>query len=34
MFTYGDIITTVALIISIVRLVLDIIRYTDENKKK
>ena len=34
LFTYGDFITTVAVIISLVRLVLEIIRYSDENKKK
>ena len=34
MLTYGEIIATVALIISLVRLVLDIIKYMDEHKKK
>ena len=34
LFTYGDFITTAAVIISLVRLVLEIIRYSDENKKK
>ena len=34
MLTYGEIIATVALIVSIVRLVLDIIKYMDEHKKK
>ena len=34
MLTYGEIIATVALIVSIVRLVLDIIKYSDEHKKK
>ena len=34
MLTYGEIIATVALIVSIVRLVLEIIKYMDEHKKK
>ena len=34
MLTYGEIIATVALIVSIVSLVLDIIKYSDEHKKK
>ena len=34
MLTYGEIIATVALIVSIVRLVLDIVKYLDEHKKK
>ena len=34
MLTYGDIIATVALIVSIVRVVLEIVKYMDEHKKK
>ena len=34
MITYSEIIATMALIISIVRLVLDIVKYFDEQKKK
>ena len=34
MLTYGEIIATVALIVSIVRLVLDIFKYLDDHKKK
>ena len=34
MLTYGEIIATVALIVSIVRLVLDIVEYLDDHKKK
>ena len=34
MLTYGEIIATVAVLISIVRLVLDIVKYLDETKKK
>jgi len=34
MLTYGEIITTVALVVSIVRLVLEFVKYSDEQKKK
>ena len=34
MLTYGEIIATVALLISVARLVLDIVKYLDEYKKK
>jgi len=34
MLTYGEIIATVALIVSIVRLVLEFVKYSDEHKKK
>ena len=34
MLTYGEIIAAVALVVSIVRLVLDIVKYLDEHKKK
>ena len=34
MLTYGEIIATVALVVSIVRLVLDIVEYMDDHKKK
>ena len=34
MLTYGEIIATVAVLISIARLVLDIVKYLDETKKK
>ena len=34
MLTYGEIIATVALIVSIIRLVLEFIKYMDEHKKK
>ena len=34
MLTYGEIIATVAVLISISRLVLDIVKYLDETKKK
>ena len=34
MLTYGEFIATVALLVSIVRLVLDIVKYSDEHKKK
>ena len=34
MLTYGEFIATVALVVSIIRLVLEIIKYLDEHKKK
>ena len=34
MITYSEIIATVALVVSIARLVLDIVKYFDERKKK
>ena len=34
MLTYGEFIATVALLVSIVRLVLDIVKYSNEHKKK
>ena len=34
MLTYGDIIAAAALIVSIVRIVLEIVKYMDEHKKK
>ena len=34
MLTYGEIIATVALVVSIVRLVLEFVKFSDEHKKK
>ena len=34
MLTYGEIIATAALLISVARLVLDVVKYLDETKKK
>ena len=34
MLTYSEIITTAALVVSIARLILEIIKYSDDHKKK